>query len=288
MPIIDAHQHFWRTDAQEQPWRTAAHHELARDYLPEDLDAELLRSGVDGTVLMQSVDEPAENDRLAAFAGYPAVAGVVAWAPIGEPELAVAELDRTRIDRLCGVRCLIANDPLQWLTEAPAVRMFEAIAERGLAWDVVPVTAEQTRQVIRLARLVPELQIVVDHLGRPPLDTEGWSPWAENIAELARSPAVTLKVSVGIDALTSWPAWNPEELERYIAHAVEQFGAGRLMLASNWPVVLLRTSYETAWTDLRSQLFGHLRSDDERAAVTGGTATRVYGLDLSRLLPSAV
>lgn len=283
MVTIDAHQHFWRTAAQEQPWRTAAHQMLERDYLPDDLDSDLRQVGVDGTVLMQSVDEPAENDRLADFATHPSVTGVVAWIPIKESEAALAELDRVRIEGLCGVRCLIAKDPLDWLTEAPALRLFEEIARRGLAWDVVPITEEQTAQVIKLARLVPELKIVVDHLGRPPLDTGGWSPWADHLAELAQSPAVALKVSVGIDALTAWAVWDPAELDRYVTHAVEQFGADRLLLGSNWPVVLLRASYASAWNDVRSLLFAHLSTDAERAAVVGGTAVRVYGLDPSRL-----
>lgn len=279
MITIDAHQHFWRTAAQQQPWRTEAQEVLKRDYLPEDLDPELCRAGVDGTVLMQSVDEAAENDRLAEFARHPSVAGVVAWIPVKEPATALAELDRVRIDKLSGVRCLITKDPLDWLTETPTVRMFEEIARRGLAWDVVPITDRQISQVIKLARLVPELKIVVDHLGRPPLDTGGWNPWAERLAELAESSAVTLKVSVGIDALSAWPAWDPAELDRYVAHAVDQFGADRLLLGSNWPVVLLRASYASAWNDVRSLLFAHLSTDVERAAVVGGTAARIYRVD---------
>jgi L-fuconolactonase len=287
MITVDAHQHFWRTAAQEQPWRSADHQALERDYLPDDLGPELRRCGVDRTVLMQSVDEPAENDRLAAFAAHESVAGVVGWAPIAEPERVLTELDRVPNEKLCGVRCLIAKDPLEWLTRAPTVRMFEAIAARGLAWDVVPITAEQTRQVIKLARLVPDLKIIVDHLGRPPLDTGDWNPWAEHIAELAQSPAVALKVSVGIDALTAWSGWNVSELERYVTHAVEQFGADRLMLGSNWPVVLLRASYEQAWTDVRSLLFARLKTAEERAAVVGGTAAHVYRIELGNPQPTA-
>jgi L-fuconolactonase len=66
--IIDAHHHFWKTAAQEQPWRTHAHSALERDFEPSDLIPELDRAYIDGTVVMQSVDEPAENDRLAIYA----------------------------------------------------------------------------------------------------------------------------------------------------------------------------------------------------------------------------
>lgn len=285
---IDAHQHFWRTADQEQPWRTAAHHVLERDYLPDELVPELVESGVDGTVLMQSVDERAENDRLAAFSAHPAVAGVVAWVPIRDPARALAELDRVRIEKLCGVRCLIADDPLEWLTQAPTLKVFEAIAARGLAWDVVPITAQQTRHVIELSRRIPELKIVVDHLGRPPLDGGSWDPWAENINQLAESHTVALKVSVGLDALTAWPSWEPAELERYVAHGIEQFGADRLLLGSNWPVVLLRASYQAAWTDVRALLFAQLTTDEQRAAVVGGTAAQVYSLKVDQIHPLAV
>ncbi|MBO0869259.1 MAG: amidohydrolase family protein [Micromonosporaceae bacterium] len=287
MITIDAHQHFWRTAAQQQPWRTSAHGALVRDYLPDDLVPELKRAGVDATVLMQSVDEPAENDRLAGYARHPTVAGVVAWVPIRDPDAVLAELDRVPIPTLCGVRCLIADDPLDWLLEPRTLRMFTAVAARGLAWDVVPVTAAQTGQVIRLARAVPELRIVVDHLGRPPLETAGWSPWADHIAELAQSPAVALKVSVGIDALTAWRAWDRDALDPYIGHAIEQFGARRLMLASNWPVVLLRASYAAAWDDLKSLVTSRLPDIEDQAAVFGGTAAQVYRVDSRQHTPPA-
>lgn len=93
MITIDAHQHFWRTALQEQAWRNADHAALERDFLPEDLAPELAAAGVDGTVLLQSVDEHAENVRLAEYAKEPTVAGVVAWIPIIKPKEALAELD---------------------------------------------------------------------------------------------------------------------------------------------------------------------------------------------------
>ena len=152
--------------------------------------------GVTRTVLVQSVDEPGENDRLAAFAEHLLVAGVVAWAPLTEPRRAGAELDRIALDRLCGVRCLVGRDPLVWLQSPDVLALMSTLAEPGIAWDVVPVTAEQTAAVTRLARAVPGLRIVVDHLGRPPVEQGGWEPWAGNLQELATCPGVTVKLSI--------------------------------------------------------------------------------------------
>ena len=200
----------------------------------------LRAAGIDATVLVQAVDEAEENARLAAYAAAtPTVAGVVAWLPLHDPAAARRELARLAdMPRLVGVRCLVGRDPLEWL----APDLFAELAERGLAWDVVVVTSRQVDAVCALADAVPALHVIVDHLARPPLDGGAWEPWANGIAALARRPNVALKVSVGLDALTAWDAWDAGALARPVAHALEHFGPERLMLASNWPVVLLRCS----------------------------------------------
>jgi L-fuconolactonase len=276
MPVIDAHHHFWRVAAQHQPWRDDRHSAIARDYGPADLRPELAAAGVDGTVLIQSVDEPAENDRLAAYAvEAPFVHAVVGWLPLSDPAAARAELERSNNPYLRGVRCLVGRDPLDWLTKPDSIELFRELAEAGLSWDVVPVTAEQTAAVTALAHAVPELRIVVDHLGRPPIDSSGWQPWAGQLEQLSRCPRLALKVSLGIDLLAALPEW-PAGLDRYLRWAVDCFGAERLMLASNWPVVLLRADYQQAWNSLRGAVERVLDDPNELAAVLGGTAAHYY------------
>ncbi|TCC47781.1 hypothetical protein E0H75_23830 [Kribbella capetownensis] len=275
MTVIDAHHHFWRVAAQDQPWRDDRHDAIARDYTPDDFATELAAAGVKQTVLIQSVDEPAENDRLVRYAAEaPYVGAVVGWLPLSDPVAARAEWKRSG-DGFHGVRCLVGRDRLDWLSRPETVELFTDLAAAGVSWDVVPVTAEQTAAVIGLAEAVPDLRIIVDHLGRPPIDSGGWEPWATQLAQLAASPQVALKVSLGIDLLTALPKW-PGEVDRYVAWAAECFGADRLMLASNWPVVLLRASYQEAWSALRSAVERSLTTPDELAAVLGGTAAHNY------------
>lgn len=275
---VDAHQHFWRVADQDQPWRTGHHGAIARDFLPEDLAAGAAAVGVTRTVLVQSVDEPAENDRLAAFAEHPLVAGVVAWAPLDDPERARRELERVPLPTLAGVRCLIGKDPLRWLEDRAVRALMADLAGRGIAWDVVPVTAEQTAAVLRLAQALPELRVVVDHLGRPPVETGGWDPWARHLDELAGCPGVAVKLSVGLDVLTNWPRWSAEELRPYVDLVCDRFGPDRVMLASNWPVVTLQADYARAWGDVEAVVRDRYQGDD-LDRVLGGTATQWYGLD---------
>jgi L-fuconolactonase len=276
MAVIDAHHHFWRVAAQEQPWRDDRHGSIARDYGPDDLRPELAAAGVDGTVLIQSVDEAAENDRLVAYAADASfVQAVVGWLPLSRPAEARAELERTKSPFLRGVRCLVGRDPLDWLTKPDSVDLFSELADAGLSWDVVPVTAAQTAAVVALAHAVPELRIVVDHLGRPPIDSGGWEPWAGQLRQLSECPGIALKVSLGIDLLTALPKW-PSTVDRYLRWTVECFGAQRLMLASNWPVVLLKAEYQQVWNSLRGAVERLLDDADDHAAVLGGTAAHYY------------
>lgn len=279
MPLtIDAHHHFWRTAAQEQPWRNSSHSALERDFEAEELKSELDTAGVDATILMQSVDEAAENDRLSAYAQNAFVAGVVAWLPLSDADSARRELERINPYKVCGVRTLTANDPLEWLSHEAVIAIFKEMAARGLVWDVVPVTSAQVRAVLGLASAVPDLRIVVDHLGRPPLDTQGWQPWAGQTQQLASCPNIAMKVSVGIDVLSKLDSWSGKDLIPYVEWAGEHFGPSRLMLASNWPVILLKTTYQQAWDDLLAAVGAVFTSGPEIDRVKGGTAEEWYSL----------
>lgn len=275
--IIDAHQHFWRLGEAEQPWRRDSHHRIERDYLPADLITASAGTPVTGTVLVESVDGPAENDRLAVFAEQPLVVGVVAWLPLADPAAARRELARIAIPKLAGVRCLIGADPIEWTRDPEVRQLFGELAGRGLAWDVVPVTAEQAAAVIDLAAAVPELKIVLDHLARPPIESAGWQPWADQLRRLAERPSVAVKLSIGLDALSAWDSWQTDALPRYVEWAIQCFGPERCLLASNWPVVELRAPYARAWHDLDAAAAAAC-DPAGLAELRGGTARRWYGL----------
>lgn len=255
-----------------------AHHHFLPVFGPELLTPELDRAGVSGTILVQAVDTADENSRLLAYASnVPFVRGVVAWLPIADADAAYAELERLPTPPVVGVRCLIGRDPADWLVSQSALGVFRELAARGLTWDVVPVTERQVDHTVRVAAAVPELRVVVDHLARPPLESGDRQPWARWVERLAGLPNVAMKVSVGIDALTAWPRWNADELTPFVDRVVSCFGADRLLLASNWPVILHRVPYESAWNDLTRALRRAGLSEVELADASGGTAIRWYG-----------
>jgi L-fuconolactonase len=277
---VDSHHHFWRLEEAHHTWRGPEHAALERDFLPADLAAGMAAAGVASTVLVESADTAEENTRMLEHAratGF--VAGIVAWLPVRDAGPGHAELSRLRGEPMVrGVRCLVGKDPLDWLDDPACRDLLAAVAECGLAWDVVPVTEQQRRAVRRAAEHLPDLRIVIDHMGRPPVGSPLDRSWAEQMAGLAAVPNVAVKVSVGIDVLTSWPGWDAGQLQDYVGHLAATFGPHRMMLASNWPVVELRRSYAPAWTDLDACLRTAGLDAEEMAAVRAGTARAWYRL----------
>ena len=91
---------------------------------------------------------------------------------------------------------------------------------------------------------------------------------------MAEYPNVVCKVSGMITEAR--PDWTPADIRPYFDAVLEMFGPTRLMFGSDWPVCLLHGSYEQV-RDLVAQFVAGL-SEDEQAAVWGGTAQRVYRL----------
>lgn len=311
--MIDAHHHLWDPRAREydwllgdQPW--ASDEELARlrrAFTLAELAPLAAGAGVTGTVVIQTVNDEWETRDLLALAagtdpygnrggegggpggavppGAPVpnlLAGVVGWVDLTAPgvEDAVAQL---RVQPggsfLCGIRHPLMGEPSSWLTQPEVRRGLGALAKEGLCFDVV-LLPHQLEATVTALRSVPELCVVLDHMGAPPVDSEGLAgggaaseAWARVARDLGGLPNVTCKLSgmhsVSVRASTLRPFYDT---------LLEAFGPDRLMFGSDWPVSSLVAPYGEVCA-----LYQELTADlgaDERDAVFDGTARRVYRL----------
>ena len=90
-----------------------------------------------------------------------------------------------------------------------------------------------------------------------------------------RIPMSLAKVS-GLNTAADWATWTAEDLVESIGHAIDVFGADRLMFGSDWPVAILAGDYQQVWTETGRALTLLGVSDTERAAILGGTAATIY------------
>jgi len=124
----------------------------------------------------------------------------------------------------------------------------------------------------RFAERHPALPIVIDHGAKPPIADGILDPWRDEMRALAALPNVCCKLSGLVTEAA--PDWRPEQLAPYVRHLVEIFGPDRLMWGSDWPVLQLRTGYQT-WLELAQSLSG-VTDTAGKAALFGGTARRFY------------
>jgi L-fuconolactonase len=276
--MIDAHHHFWWTGRHTYTWPEQVGDRLARDFTPDDLRPELSRCGIKGTVLVQVLHQLGEIEEcLDLCKDVNFVRGVIGWVPLVDPDATSRALERLRSrGKLVGVRHLISHEPdPRWLLQDGVIESLKLLAAADLAFDAIPVTAAQFESVLDVAARLPDLKIVINHLGRPPLPERGWEPWATQVARAAEHRNVSMKLSIGLDIIVRW-RWSTDEIRRYSDHVLDLFSSNRVMAASNWPVILLGASYEQTWKGITDLVAG--LSVDQRHAIMGGTAERVYGL----------
>jgi L-fuconolactonase len=273
---IDAHLHLWDLQRSAYEWITPALGPLHTTIRPERAREELRGCGVGRAVLVQAEDSVTDTEyMLEVAARYDWVVGVVGWVELEDPSVAADQLDDLQVDpAFRGVRHLVHDDPRDDFLHLPGVRTsLRLLAERGLPFDVPDAWPRHLAAVADLAAHLPELVVVVDHLGKPPYGRPDFGEWREVLARVAALPNTVAKVSglqVPGEPFTVErirPAWDA---------GLELFGPDRLMWGSDWPMTLLTAGYAGTW-EVVSTLIDEL-TPDEQAKILAETATRVYGL----------
>jgi L-fuconolactonase len=194
---------------------------------------------------------------------------------LDDPAVAERQLDRWQAEpRFCGVRHLVHDDARDdFLSLPPVRRSLRQLAERGIPFDVPDAWPRHLAATAGLAAALPELRIVVDHLGKPPYGGADWQRWRNTLREVAAHANTAAKVS-GLQ-VPSRP-FTVAEVRPAWEVALELFGPERLMWGSDWPLTVLAGGYGHAW-DVMSSLVAEL-SPDEQERILAGTATSVYEL----------
>ncbi|MGW1006023.1 amidohydrolase family protein [Streptomyces sp. NPDC002520] len=279
-PLIDAHHHVWDLAVRDQEWITGP--ELAplrRTFSLSDLRPPAERAGVGATVMVQTVTVPEETpEMLAQAAADPLVAGVVGWTDLTAPDVADT-LARLRElpggGRLVGIRHQVQSEPdPQWLVRDDVLRGLSAVADAGLAYDLV-ILPHQLPAATAAARRLPGLRFVLDHIGKPGIAAGALEPWASELRDLAAEPNTFCKLS-GLVTEADWQGWTVDDLRPFAETVLGSFGPDRVMYGSDWPVCTLAADYAEVLDAARALTAG--LSVAERGGVFGGTAANAYRL----------
>lgn len=273
---VDAHQHFWYFHPERDTWITEEMGPIRRDFLPEDLRPQLEALGFDGCIAVQADQSLEETDFLLDLARTcDFVLGVVGWVDLRSAALA-SQLEKYGAEPLLkGVRHIVQAEPDdRFLMREDFLRGIGQIKAYDLTYDVL-VYPHQLPAAIDFAAQFPDQLMVLDHLAKPYIKARKFQPWADHVRQLAEHPQVYCKLS-GMVTEADWQHWQAADFLPYMETVLEAFGAGRLMIGSDWPVCLLGGAYQKVM-GLAMDFVGTL-SETEQAAILGENARTFYGL----------
>lgn len=277
---IDAHQHLWQPARGDYDWMPKDNAILHRPYAPEDLAPVLARHGMDGTVLVQAAASVQETEYMLGLAdATPWIKGVVGWVDFEDPGH-VAHLTRLAAHpKFLGVRPIIQDIPdVDWMLRADVQWAYRAIIDLDLTFDALGFP-QHIPNFLTLCGRYPEMRVVFDHCMKPQVrDTQAgkdaFTDWARGMSRLAEETAGLCKLSGLVTEASE--GWTYEDIRPFAAHVISAFGPERIMWGSDWPVCRLQAEYGD-WLGMAERVTDGL-SEDERAAIFGGTAARFYRL----------
>lgn len=289
--LIDAHLHVWDIQARHHDW---LQHEpsLNRTFTPAS--PELGDAGVTAAIFVEAscreneaLDEATWVQHLSDSGHWPQLAGIVAHAPL-EAGSSVRPLlqQLTRVPLLVGVRRLLQDEDPGFFQNPAFLEGLRETARTGLVFDAC-IRHYQLPLLTRLLRTVPELQVVLDHLGKPNVASGSLDPWASDLRTLAALPNVAVKLS-GLAPESDPTRPLEDQALPYLTTVLEEFGADRCMLGSDYPVSMTAGPDEngisySGWFDLVFRSTG--ASETERESLSWRTAAETYDLFKGRRWP---
>jgi predicted TIM-barrel fold metal-dependent hydrolase len=262
MKIIDAHHHLWDLSGGRlrYPWlQDKEPHEfflgdyakLKRDYLPPDYRRDAAHHEVVKTVHIeaecsreQQVEETRWLTEVNAAYGMPNAIVGHAWFHTADTEQVLAGHEAFPLVR--GIRSKPADEAM--MRDARWLSGLRLLKKYNLSWDLRVKTWE-LEAAARVVRGIADIPVVLNHAGFPwDRSAEGLDKWRKGMRALAACPNVWCKVSC---LLLRDGAWSYEDNRRIVLEAIDIFGTGRCMFASNFPVDGLRVGYARMFDDFK-------------------------------------
>jgi L-fuconolactonase len=279
-PIIDSHVHLYDVDRLRYSW-LKARPRINRTYLLDDFDEARGPVEVEKIVFAEVWVDPGLHLEEAAFVQELAdkdsrLQGMVAHVPVEKGAEIAADLDKlARYPTLRGIRRLIEIELDPGICLEPGfIEGVKTVGRHGLSFDIC-VKHWGMVFAVELVRRCPEVQFVLDHIGKPGIRHGLWEPWKSEIRELAALPNIVVKIS-GVITEADHATWKKEQVMPYVAHVIECFGFDRVMFGSDWTVAELTHRYPD-WVAIVDEVIKGA-SEAEARKLYRDTASRIYRL----------
>jgi L-fuconolactonase len=273
MPTIDVQVHAYERNHPGRPWVGTLHGpaEVAGDQMVAAMDA----VNVDGAILVSpfSMYGYDAGYALEVYAKHPGRFGLVKPVDPNDPGVERTIADWAATKGTVGIRVMmrdnVSTDPADpGLNRVLAAAARHAIPVNLLCWG-------RLDQAGQLAMRNPNTVLVIDHLGlqqpfEPPAPPQPWADLPQVLA-LAAHANVTIKISgactLSHEKFPSSDIWDP------LCRIFDAFGFDRCMWGTDWTRAVALLTYKEGVEAFRVT---DRLSNSDRAALMGGTVTRLY------------
>lgn len=310
-PVIDSHIHLWdfsdppyfgasyRADAQAAGIRSAVYVECTMGIRRDGPEAERVLGEID---FAREQAEACSDSRFRLADAIVGAADLSLGADIRPILQSAVEISG---GRLRGIRARAAHDadpalsygaggpPPGVLLRPESREALAVLCDLGLSLDVY-LFHTQLADIVALAQALPDLPIILNHMGTPlgigrygERPKEVQAQWQQGLEAVAACPNVVVKIGgfaisrIGIVTREAGaePPSSVDLAARFapwFRSCVEAFGAQRCLYGSNFPVDKAAMSL-TAQVNAMKWLVADLPAADA-AAIMGGNAARLYRL----------
>jgi len=319
IPICDPHHHYWDARVERTPYGRYLLHELLDDINDHNVTSTVFiearamyNADVEKNYKPVGEVEFVEGLSAASASGLygksRASSSIIGHANLNlgnNVEPVLESLLEASPRRFKGIRHIVAWDndkavdsiPVYNLEEQMTTKKFidgaKILSKMGLTFDSW-MYFHQLPQLVNLAKEVPDLPIVVDHVGGVLLvgeyankKEEVLKEWEKNISDLSKCPNVEIKLG-GLGMPITGHDWhlrkNPvgsdqlaNQMKYFLDYCIEKFGPERGMFESNFPVDKVSFSYNVLYNAFKK--YSKKYSKTERAAMFHDNAIRFYKVE---------
>ena len=272
---IDAHNHFWKFNPVRDAWISEHMSVLKNDFSPEDLSTVLQSNQMDGTVAIQADQSIEETSYLLDLAlKHDFIKGVVGWIDLQVENI---EEQLEKFDghpRLKGFRHIAQAEEDDFLIGDSFNRGIRALTKAGYTFDIL-IYPQQFAAAIKMVEQHPDQLFIIDHIAKPLIRDQIYSPWEGLVREISQYSNVYCKVS-GLITEANWTQWKADDFRYYLDVVFNAFGIERLLFGSDWPVCLLAGSYPQVLGIINNYCASLSASD--RDLIFGQNAIKFYKL----------
>jgi len=275
--VIDTHIHLYDTNRSEGvDWPPVEDKILYRPVLTEHFDEVADREGIPSTVIVEASSRVEDNQWVLDLVKHnpERYLGLVGNLPIGTDEFAGLLERFSKDSRFVGLRMRDRPGGDAFFTDA-VWRDLGLLAKKGLTLDVL-IHNFTIDEVTEVAKRLPELKIMINHLGGLVITHDPLTPeWKESIKRAAAQPNVHCKVSGIFQRSGVKPPPKKQSFYAPVFKVVyEAFGEDRVVYGSNWPVTDRGGSYSEQLKVIQSYF-----DPDIRGKLFRENAVKFYGLD---------